>query len=91
VGGALREGSRDLVRIREREMAARNGEESPLLGGQRSLGSSETLNDSRDVEEEAFVDYGKANQHVGPGRGLLIAISLGSLIFLQGMLIYTKS
>lgn len=63
-----------MMAVENRDMG---GEGSPLLG-ERSTGSSETIGGSREA-----VDDGKANQQVGRWRGVLIALSLGFLIFLQ--------
>lgn len=62
---------------------SRNGEESPLLGKRRSVGSTETLTDLTSVNTDVENGDADGREHLGIGRGLLIALSLGSLIFLQ--------
>lgn len=72
-------------------MAAHN-EETPLIGGRaqsvesRSIdGSSDTWTESRArSDEEELGNEDKAKQQVTKLRGLLIALSLWGLIFLQG-------
>lgn len=63
----------------------RDGEETPLLTGQRCEDAEREENSVLAPGE--VVDINKANQQVGRGRGFLIILSLYGLIFLQGSLL----
>jgi hypothetical protein len=79
------------------KMAEDNGnateaeEETPLLRERRreasDVGSEEALTERRGSDDDECVDedHDKANQQVGKWRGMLIVLSLGGLIFLQGI------
>ena len=66
-------------------MVAQN-EQTPLLSERRNSvhESSDTLTGSISSGDEEALDDDKANQSVSRWRGVLIILSLGGLIFLQG-------